>query len=78
MGVKCDTLEKWGAVSSQTAEEMCLGVAKVSNTNVGISTTGVAGPSVELQTVSLVYITLLPLMARLAVERLDIRVQEIE
>ena len=28
LDVKCDTLEKWGAVSSQTAEEMCLGVAK--------------------------------------------------
>ena len=66
LGVKCDTLEKWGAVSSQTAEEMCLGVAKVSNTNVGISTTGVAGLVVELLKSQLVLcILVLPLMARL-------------
>ena len=29
LGVKNETLEKYGAVSPQTAEEMCLGVAKV-------------------------------------------------
>lgn len=44
IGVKNDTLEKYGAVSPETAEEMCLGVAKVSDTDIGLSTTGIAGP----------------------------------
>ena len=73
LGVKCDTLEKWGAVSSQTAEEMCLGVAKVSNTNVGISTTGVAGPGggTAEKPVGLVYIGV-AINGKATVERLDI------
>ena len=44
LGVKKETLEKYGAVSHQTAEEMCRGVSLNSNTDIGISTTGVAGP----------------------------------
>lgn len=44
LGVKSDTLEKHGAVSHETAKEMCEGIARVSGTDVGISTTGVAGP----------------------------------
>ncbi len=44
LGVKSDTLEKYSAVSPQTAEEMCRGVALRSNTDIGISTTGYAGP----------------------------------
>lgn len=58
LGVKKETLEKYGAVSYETCEEMCRGVARVSNTNIGISTTGVAGPDggTPQKPVGLVYI----------------------
>lgn len=58
LGVRNETLEKYGAVSPQTAEEMCLGVAKVSGTNIGLSTTGIAGPGggTDEKPVGLVYI----------------------
>ena len=44
LGVEVDTLEKHGAVSHETAKEMCEGAARVSKTDIGISTTGIAGP----------------------------------
>ena len=44
LGVKHETLEKYGAVSQETAGEMALGAAKTANANVGLSTTGIAGP----------------------------------
>ncbi len=44
LGVSRETLETFGAVSSQTAKEMALGAAKAANANVGLSTTGIAGP----------------------------------
>ncbi|MDO4300840.1 MAG: competence/damage-inducible protein A [Clostridia bacterium] len=58
LGVSNDTLEKYGAVSPQTAEEMCLGVAKASGTDIGLSTTGIAGPGggTKEKPVGLVYI----------------------
>ena len=58
LGVSSETLEKYGAVSSETAAEMCSGVAKVSGTDIGISTTGVAGPGggTAEKPVGLVYI----------------------
>lgn len=40
LGVKKETLEKFGAVSSETAREMVLGL----KTDAGISVTGIAGP----------------------------------
>lgn len=43
--VQKDTLIKYGAVSSETAKEMALGVRKVMNTDIGISATGIAGPT---------------------------------
>ena len=45
LGVSHDTLEQYGAVSEQTASEMAIGAAKAANANVGLSTTGIAGPS---------------------------------
>lgn len=45
LGVRKETLEKFGAVSSQTAGEMAEGIARGSGTQVGISITGTAGPS---------------------------------
>lgn len=44
LGVKKETLDKCGAVSEQTAKEMAIGIAKNFNTNIGLSTTGIAGP----------------------------------
>ena len=45
LGVRRETLEKWGAVSAQTAKEMAEGVKRLLGTDIGISTTGIAGPS---------------------------------
>ena len=58
LGVKEDTLQKHGAVSAQCAREMVVGVTSLFNTEVGISTTGIAGPGggVENKPVGLVYI----------------------
>jgi len=44
LGVSKDTLEKFGAVSQQTALEMCKGVKALSDADFGISVTGIAGP----------------------------------
>lgn len=60
LGVKEKTLEKYGAVSKETAEEMAVGVAKLGNTDIGVSVTGIAGPgggSIE-KPVGLVYLGL--------------------
>lgn len=43
-GVKRGTLEKYGAVSSQTAKEMAKGAALISKADVTFSITGIAGP----------------------------------
>lgn len=58
LGVKKETLDKYGAVSEETAIEMAKGIAKNFNTDIGISTTGVAGPGggTEEKPVGLVYI----------------------
>ncbi|RXM73190.1 competence/damage-inducible protein A [Clostridium tetani] len=45
IGVKKETLNKFGAVSEETAIEMAKGVANSSGADIGISTTGIAGPS---------------------------------
>lgn len=45
LGVKKETLEKYGAVSKETAIEMAIGVSKQFNTDIGLSTTGIAGPN---------------------------------
>lgn len=60
LGVKKETLENYGAVSSQTAEEMAKGIAKTSNTDIGLSVTGIAGPEggTKEKPVGLVYVGL--------------------
>jgi len=45
LGVKDSTLRKFGAVSRETAIEMARGIRKKSGSDIGISTTGIAGPS---------------------------------
>ena len=44
LGVTAETLETYGAVSPETAQEMAEGLAKVSGSDVCISVTGIAGP----------------------------------
>ena len=58
IGVKSETLEKFGAVSLETAEEMARGIALTSGADIGISTTGIAGPGggTKAKPVGLVYI----------------------
>lgn len=45
LGVRRETLDKFGAVSEQTAKEMALGVRERLGASVALSVTGVAGPS---------------------------------
>ena len=60
LGVKKETLEEFGAVSEETAKEMAYGISKVAGTNIGVSTTGVAGPDggTEEKPVGTVYVGL--------------------
>ena len=44
LGVSLETLQKHGAVSCQTAEEMAIGVRKLLKADVAVSVTGLAGP----------------------------------
>lgn len=44
LGVSEQTLAEHGAVSTQTAEEMAIGARRVSGADLGLSTTGIAGP----------------------------------
>lgn len=58
LGVKKGTLQKYGAVSAQTAEEMAKGAAATMKADVAVSVTGIAGPDggSEEKPVGLVYI----------------------
>lgn len=44
LGVKCDTLLKFGAVSAQTAGEMAAGARTLLSADVAVAVTGLAGP----------------------------------
>ncbi|MGH4140539.1 competence/damage-inducible protein A [Clostridium sp.] len=60
LGVSKETLDKYGAVSSEVAAEMAQGIAKTAGTDIGISTTGIAGPDggSDEKPVGLVYVGL--------------------
>lgn len=45
LGVKSETLERFGAVSEEVAYEMALGALKKSKADVGVAITGIAGPT---------------------------------
>lgn len=47
LGVKPDTLRKFGAVSKECAMEMAKGIAETSGSKIGLSVTGIAGPEGE-------------------------------
>ena len=54
--VDAKTLQTFGAVSSQTAREMASNVREIFSSTIGISTTGVAGSSVEEKPVGTVFV----------------------
>ena len=45
LNVPADIIEKHGAVSEETARLMAEGVRKISGTDLGLSSTGIAGPT---------------------------------
>lgn len=58
VGVREETLSTYGAVSDRTAAEMARGIRMLSGADIGISTTGIAGPlgGSSYKPVGLVYI----------------------
>ena len=59
LGVSEQTLEKFGAVSEQTALEMVQGLYEATGCDVALATTGIAGPDTsENKPVGLIYIAI--------------------
>ncbi len=60
LSVNPDTLERYGAVSEQTAKEMALGCLNMMDADYAIATTGIAGPTgaTETKSLGLVYIAI--------------------
>ncbi|ERJ12319.1 competence/damage-inducible protein A [Haloplasma contractile] len=60
LSVKEETLNVYGAVSKETAEEMSKGITQLLNTDVGLSVTGIAGPTggTKEKPVGLVYMAI--------------------
>lgn len=58
LGVEEEVIEKYGAVSKETAYQMALGLLKSGNCDISVSTTGIAGPNSDgtNKPVGLVYI----------------------
>lgn len=59
LGVKPETLQKYGAVSEQTALEMSRGALETSGADIAVSVTGIAGPGggTDKKPVGLVYVS---------------------
>ena len=45
LGIPQETIKEYGAVSKQTAKAMAIGIKEQANVDIGISTTGIAGPT---------------------------------
>ncbi|MCX8015358.1 MAG: CinA family protein, partial [candidate division WOR-3 bacterium] len=56
--VKSETLKRYGAVSKETVLEMALGIKEKFTTDIGLSVSGIAGPTgaTDKKPVGLVYI----------------------
>ncbi|MGN0560533.1 MAG: CinA family protein [Candidatus Fimenecus sp.] len=60
LGVQAETLQKYGAVSAQTAREMALGARNAADADLAVAVTGIAGPNSDdtNKPVGLVFIAL--------------------
>ncbi len=60
LGVKRETLEKYGAVSEQTVREMVKGVLTISGADIAVSVSGIAGPNSDntSKPVGLIYLAI--------------------
>lgn len=60
LGVRSETLENYGAVSEECSYEMASGLMKLTNADICISTTGIAGPTggTDEKPVGLMYSTI--------------------
>jgi nicotinamide-nucleotide amidase len=58
LGIPQETIKEYGAVSKQTAKAMAIEIKEQANVDIGISTTGIAGPTggTKEKPVGLVYI----------------------
>lgn len=58
LGVPWEVLNRYGAVSSETAELMARGVRKLADSHIGLAVTGIAGPDggTETKPIGLVYV----------------------
>ena len=58
VGVKKETLDRYGAVSEETASELAENIAKKLDSEIGVSITGIAGPGggTEKKPVGLVFV----------------------
>ena len=74
LGVREETLDKYGAVSEETAREMAEGVVKALSADVGISTTGVAGPGggTDEKPVGLIYMAV-SIKGKTTVKKLNLK-----
>ena len=71
LGVNRKTIEDFGAISHQTAKEMAENIRKLANSDIGVSVTGVAGPSMsENKAVGTVFIGI-STTAKTIVEKLE-------
>jgi nicotinamide-nucleotide amidase len=60
LGVRQETIDRYGAVSDQTVREMAKGIKRIAKTDIGLAVTGIAGPlgGTEDKPVGTVYIGL--------------------
>ncbi len=75
LGVREETLNKYGAVSKETAKEMALGALKVSGVDFSVAVTGIAGPgggSID-KPVGLVFIAMADKKQSVSVKKLVLR-----
>ena len=59
LNVNEDTINKYGAVSEETAIEMAEGIMRINNSDIAIATTGISGPGggTKEKPVGLVYVS---------------------